>query len=355
MAPTLPVPDSLETPESVGARRRHAWDSVFCGYLERILVGERAAGLLETLPVRPRRAALVCLPAWKWLPAKIDVGRKGIGSRGTSLLLPVRITWRAGAVAILEPGNHDLAWRAVGMGHDFSGIQRVTVSSSLTAGKSSDGLVIGPPIGGRVLRSRLRELAEDGNEAWWRAREQVEPALLKALRVANSSVSTELHPHSAHSVLSATDIEVICTEMLFGEDQGPRSASMFGRLVTRCLDPKAFVSVDPARYVTVSLRRDAKEAVRRHIGDPRVGPKVRRLHSAGRHGRRPEDIEEFVEAYRDKYPSDRLAYRRAAVALGIGVEPPSVPIALNEAVERRYEMGLWSPRPHGDPDQSATG
>jgi hypothetical protein len=344
MGATLPVPDSLEAPESVGARRRHAWDSVFCGYLERILAGQSAAEVLDALPDRPRRAALVCLPAWKWLPANIDVGRKGIGARGTSLLLPVRITWKAGEVVTLEPGSHDLAWKAVGMGHNFSGVQRVTVSSSLTAERSSDGLVIGPPISGRVLRSRLRELVDDGNEAWWRAREQVEPALLKALRVANSSVSTELHPNNAYSVLSATDIEVICTEMLFGEDQGPRSASTFGRLIARCLDAKAFVSVDPARYVTVNLRRDAKEAVRRHIGDPRVGPKVRRLHSAGRHGRRPEDIEEFVEAYRDKYPSDRLAYRRAAVALGIGVEPPSVPIALNEAVERRYEMASWGSR-----------
>ena len=69
--------------------------------------------------------------------------------------------------------------------------------------------------------------------------------------------------------------------------------------------------MDPLRYIAVTLRRDAEQEIRRRIGDPRIGPKIRALHR-----QHPGiSLPDLVDRYRELHPQDRLSVRRAAAAL----------------------------------------
>ena len=93
---------------------RHEWIDELCARLERVLVGRAADDLLAG--ELPDRAAAVLLPAWNWLPPKIDMGRKTLRADGDQMLMPVRVTWSSTCLLLDPPDYRQLAgWLGIGL------------------------------------------------------------------------------------------------------------------------------------------------------------------------------------------------------------------------------------------------
>ena len=75
-------------------------------------------------------------------------------------------------------------------------------------------------------------------------------------------------------VVDQVKLDQLRDQMMFGDDTHSSAAE---RLLKLCTSPGTFRRVDPLRYLTTAIRRDATTAVRRAIGDPHIGPKVRGL------------------------------------------------------------------------------
>lgn len=318
------------------AGERHGWLDRLCIALEAVLAGEQAAKTLAAGAVDDgltdhSHVSVVRLPMWIWRLPSIDVGRKAAARGGGSLLLPIRLQWREGPLRILAEGTHRLGWEARGMGYDLKGVAEVAAvrfpnPPAGAGGLEHDRLEVGLIPAGNAARE-LERIATDGDLAWWQASGMIEPILLRALHRAHAVVGGDLRSDGGN-LIDPTDIEIIRDNLVLGD--GARDSSHIGRLLSRCLAPQTFTSVDPMRYITASLRRDAEEALRRHIGDPRLGPKIRRL--AEEMG--DKDVRGLVDAYNARYPSDHLGASRAEIALEIGRRPPAttVPIGHLEAV-----------------------
>lgn len=87
-----------------------------------------------------------------------------------------------------------------------------------------------------------------------------------------------------------------------------------------------FARVDPQRYVMATLRSAAETAIRRSVGDPHIGRKVREF--ARQHS--PQNLEELVQGYREAFPSYHLSSRRAPTAMLLGQGTPPTPCSLSD-------------------------
>lgn len=307
---------------------RHGWTDTWCSRLTRIMLGRVAAEHLASSPL-PRRGAVVELPTWIWLPAA-GRGRKGIARDGGSLLMPARVEWSVPNPGIVPDGQMvTLRWRSHGMEQQISG------TTTVTAGHAGASFVDGEPPAGAVavatepaaaLRRRLSDLSQDGAQAWWDALTSLEPFVERALTNGHAYLARDVHGRDgAPPVLDEVSLAQLRDHMLLGEEGD--KASPVGRLIEGSLDAARFASVDPERYVMTALRRDAQEAIRRRIGDPHVGSRIRRV--AQEIGSR--DIGLVVAAYNDGRRSDLIGPDRAEKALG--VTPP-------DAIVRAVPLGV---------------
>ena len=110
-----------------------------------------------------------------------------------------------------------------------------------------------------------------------------------------------------------------------GLPEGPRAAQTAGHatslargldfdrasVLDRCLAGEPFVRVDPQCYVRLALHSLGVSAVRRSIGDPHLGPQLRRL--ATELGSR--DVAVDTREYARRLPDSHLGPSRAADAL----------------------------------------
>jgi hypothetical protein len=133
------------------------------------------------------------------------------------------------------------------------------------------------------------------------------------------------------SVLHETGIEQVVNVMMVGDPATESSeGASVSRLLEQCLRPDRFSKVDPLMFLSRNLRRDAEDHIRRAIGDPRVGPKVRRV-AASMPG---AGLEEIVEAYRREHPQDKLSTARAQAALQVGADPMARSVLLDPETNR---------------------
>ncbi|MHB1973790.1 MAG: hypothetical protein ACYCR4_05810, partial [Acidimicrobiales bacterium] len=94
-------------------------------------------------------------------------------------------------------------------------------------------------------------------------------------------------------------------------DAARRVSPAIDRLIERTLAPRAFARVDPQRLVMVALRSAAETAIRRRIGDPHIGRKVRTL-------ARSSDVSDpgdLLQRYREHWPEDGAGADRIDAAL----------------------------------------
>lgn len=316
---------------------RHPWVDNICQLLERIILGREASKVLDRLGELNGGAELYVLPVWGWAVSRIDVGRKDriVGST-ERLLLPVRLTWAPAPVVLLPAGEPASAtFTATGMGH--SAVGEVHLDGAASEGELRDGGLEptadwGPRVRGRTAsRAALLQMVEDGKAAYWEVLTLLEAKVAHALDHATSAASADLAvSHERARALDSITLETLQAQMVYGsQDAASDEPSPMQRLVERCTHPGTFTKVDPERYVLTSVRRDARAVVRRALGDPHIGGKVRAL--AAELG--TTDLEAIVAEYRSRYPADRLSTDRAVAALSLRPHPNASTFPLTDSEE----------------------
>lgn len=313
-------------------RQRHDWLERFCGYLHKMNIATQA---IETTRMLQHRngAAVVVLPTWVWL-----VPLANVGERKSQFLLPARVTWDVPQVLALESAL-TANWTCEGLGYTQSGTLTIhpVDASDFSQGGSQDGATPLPSSVAAVRSSNaaarrvVGDLSEIGTSARWLALELLKPFVQKATDSARFSVASEIADNpAAPPVFDEIVRDRVVTELLYGYDGDiDGSTSRVWRMLDRCLEPGAFTKVDPMRYVHVAIGRDAIDATKRHLGDPRIGKRVRDLARE----MNSRDVNRILERYRDLYPQDRIGLRRAEQALSAGADVSSltVPIFPDEA------------------------
>lgn len=247
---------------------------------------------------------------WLWRAPRIHVGRKSRAEGGASYALPVRVTWDGGHLHLAPAGRSPAPrrWSAAGMGWDLTGL-----SGSIPGpGEASTPAVA--EVAGNAAAA-LAHLVERGRAARWELLLWLQPTVSSALLRAHSSIRAEMGDPRSGSLgpplVDQVKLDQLRDQMLFGDDTHISAAE---RLLTLCTAPATFHRVDPLRYLTTAIRRDATTALRRAIGDPHIGPKVRGL--ARELG--TTHVATIVDEYRRRWPSDHLAADRAEQALSVG-------------------------------------
>ncbi|MPV50148.1 hypothetical protein GCG21_09045 [Pseudactinotalea sp. HY160] len=332
---------------------RHRYIDELCSLLESVVLGREAEKVLRDMPNLGSNlgssagsaagsagngdVSLFVLPVWGWAHSRIDVGRKDlIPSTGGRYLLPVRL--RAYPSHVIVSATATVAhFVGVGMGHGLAG--HTTCDPAAAPGVLPDGTLTLPatwgPVasggaassgaasGGVRVRRELDRLVAAGKEAYWRALALIESDLEEALHKATTAAAIDMPgADPSRRALDAISLDTIRTTMVYGEGASPSSAQ---RLVERCVQTATFARVDPQRFVLTHLRRDARAAVRKALGDPHIGSKVRRL--AGE--MEGASLEEVVAAYRLRYPADKLSTARAEAALSVAPHPNASTFPLN--------------------------
>ena len=295
--------------------QRQPYSANLCDRLERIAWGESAATLLATDP-QLARCAVAVLPVFAWGHTTRDTGRKSISPTG-ELLFPVKIRWLnvPGPVVVLHPKERlVVSWEALG-NSDIGprGKTEIFPTDGSTV-ESYDATAPIPkeiyaPIFSKIeFRRTLDELVSDGRNARWEILHIFENNLRWNFERALQSVNVELGLDSMPVVDRAAG-ETIQNSILLGDDG--RSDSLALRLIDRCLEGEAFSRVDPERYVRRALFSVAETAIRRYIGDPHIGRKVRRVSSQIR----SDDVELITEEFARQNPNSKLGSNRAKAAL----------------------------------------
>jgi hypothetical protein len=302
---------------------RHPGLSNVCGWLEKIIHGRAAQAILEAPETIPASAGIVLLPVWAWHTPLIAVGRKGraFGS-GDQLLMPVRTLWDREAVVMVDAAAStvETSYRTRGMGHLSAGQTRLVNRPghhAVVAPESVPSLTEPVFVGACTKRQTvkaLQDIVETGRSARWNLVMDIEPRLRKQIEKTHAWVCHEISrtTGSDHALLDQVGREELLNSMLLGEGDGRRRCSV-DRLIDLCLAADTFLKVDPLKYMATHLQRDAEQELRRRIGDPHIGPKVREV---ARQNPRAS-IDEIIEKYRLIYPKDRLAKERAEAALSV--------------------------------------
>lgn len=291
---------------------RHRWSADFCDRIEQVAQGSTASLMCSNFAPEPGEGCRVgyALPMWGWRTARIDLGRKAVGPAGTTLTLPVRISWSHPLVGAASPGEL-LTWHAQGMGHDLTGAVRLGTAdqpmADLDATIRSQALTDAPQF--------ARALVEAGTQARWEVMEMLEPMIAGEVNKAHAAVAGEL---GTGAVLDPISLATAADELLLGTAQRSSAAARFIDKVLTKQD--TFARVDPLRAARVEFYRCARQTILLAIGDPREGRKIRALADLFRRTDGSIDLDALLAAYRVKHPADRLGRDRAVAALTAGAD-----------------------------------
>ena len=312
---------------------RHPGISEMCSLLDRVIVGRAAAAALENMPSDRSSGHLFVMPSWAWAHSRIDVGRKDRNPAGGRYLLPVRLTWYPSPVVVVQEGSALAGVLGVGLGTRSASTVQLDPESPAT--ELVDGHVhlprrLGPVASGSMseIERMIESLSQEGNLAYWEALARLETKVTWALSKANVAAGLDIYGGGmGTTALDETSMESLRDSMVYGD--GDKTSPVQG-LVERGIKHSAFAKVDPEMYFTAAVSRDARAAIRRALGDPHIGSKVRRL------AREQEfaSLDELIAEYRRLYPADRLSYERAEAALRVTVHPNATTISLDERLAK---------------------
>lgn len=301
--------------------QRDSWIEQWCARIDKIVIARAARYAMATS--LPTLSVVVELPSFVWKVPAINVGRKGVDrATGQSLELPIRVTWEGGAVHTVTSHSAQYTWQASGMGYELSGVVTVSLDRGVvqTSGDSEESLSLASQVRSILAPSTfavLEELGGQENSQRWALMTMIEPMVQRSVKSASFALGAELNhmTHHAHGMdpnaLDELAREALCDTMMYGESGD--NASYAARLIERCIEPQAYVKVDPLRKVATDIKRSAGDSVRQSIGDPRIGTRFRNLaRSLG-----SVSLQDAIEAYNDKYPYDKLSVDRAISALDV--------------------------------------
>lgn len=267
---------------------------------------------------RPRhRVRLHALPPTMWIRPARGIGGHKATRTGT---LPATIAWREGALHAADPAIERPT--SAGWSVDAAGT-RLHGTIDLAKGQTELGRPTGsmwpahqaPVLSAYEATRLLEEFIERGELARWTMLMHLEQFARESVHQIAASICREITGIEDHEVavllLDDQQLDLVVTQVLYGSS-GPDSRVL--RSLDRCLDPATTRNVDPIRYLTTQIRRDLGDQVRVAIGDPQVGPRVRRVARSLGTG---AGLEQIISRYNDLHPSDRVSTTRAIRALTV--------------------------------------
>lgn len=312
--------------------QRHGWLAEVATLVDDIVIGRAAERMLADDDLSGA-TGLARLPVWCFGYAKIAMGRKDQadlqGPDGPGRLrMPLRLDWQPGPLILLTGTAPPTAsWTMHSLGHHGTGAvdiypvapgARPPVGAySVCASRAmahSDGVpapaAYVQSVSAMTVKRQLNAFVEAGTQARWALVQILEPQVKQAVIRASSMLARDL---DVHSVLDAQAQGEVVDKIVYGKQGTPSSV---WRLIDRLTAPLTFNGVDPSMYIRTDINRVAREAVRRQVGDPKLGTRVREVFRA----HQPTSMEQFLAIYRAKYPEDRLAESRALAALSAGAD-----------------------------------
>lgn len=229
-------------------------------------------------------------------------------AKGGSKYAQAYIHWSPSIV--VEPGT-EVSWRIVERGAEQTGRFVAYSPDDIEGEYPQDALA-------PELRARAALIA-DGKVARFQLVDALERHVAELLEASSRLVARELEgrlgdetetwaPSNNHGVADSVALESIATELLWGGES--QSDSIVLRMVERAAT--THINNQPlGSWFDTNLRARAEEAVRRHIGDPHIGRKIRRLARE----QKPESIEALIELYRRAHPRESVGRDRVIAAL----------------------------------------
>lgn len=338
-----------EIREGFGSGERHGWMSSWCDTLAMVIAGQDAQALLDS--GLPRAAGVVVLPSFTWQHSGIDMGRKDRARGGGRLLMPVRVVWSHGTVVLVEPGQSvEVSWEASGLGVNLEGSVTLTaaepgweVLSFLSANVPPEGTKV-KILPADDLRTKLAAISSDGGDAWWHAITSLQTYVEMAVRNAHKYITRDTVPDKdkCPDTLTLLDEQALvsCADrLMLGDPERPDEPSSVVRLLKRSLEPGAFSRVDPEMFTQRAIRRDAQLEVRRYVGDPPTGSKIRRTaRDLGITSPENGGAEQVLWEYQRRHPGDRMGLDRIRRAMQ--VRPVEIG-SLIEDVESDRGVSPW--------------
>ena len=266
---------------------------------------------MRTLPHPDTLRSLVEKVAWGLAASTLD-------GAGELLALPhaAKLTRYASAYIhwspsiVVAPGT-EVSWRIVERGEELTGSFTAHSPTEIN-GRYPEGAAA------PQLHARTR-LILDGSVARFELVDALEHHVADLLEASSRLVARELEgrlgdesegwaPTLNHGVADHVALESLATGLLWGS--GTQSDSIVLRMVDRAA--ATHINNQPlGSWFDVNLRARAEEAVRRHIGDPHIGRKIRRLARE----QSPGSIDELIEMYRRAHPRESVGRDRVIAAL----------------------------------------
>lgn len=320
---------------ATGGQRHEAIANVAAA-LDTIIVGQAAAFAMKD-PRVDAALGVARLPQFFFGESAIPLGRKDQPDHGFGrLLMPLRLDWQPGPVVLVGASGQRLSWSLHGLGHRGAGDLRLysippderppvgaVDFSAQGGGTLRDGL---PGPAGYVrqspltVRRTLLSLQQQGEVARWELVTSLEDHIAGAVARACAGLAREF---GTSSVLDPVGQAEVTNTILYGH--GQQDSAVF-RLVKRMCAPRTFDRVDPSRYMRTELNRTAWEAVRRKLGDPKLGARVRAVFLE----HQPSSMQALLEKYAELYPEDMLGPARALAALSAGADVMSQQVRLRD-------------------------
>lgn len=290
------------TENSAAVDRNPAADRM-CQRLAPISWGRAAREVITDGTSGPARVHV--LPVFAWVePAD---GRKANDGK----LHAIKISWDGGPVRVV-PGTDevDVQWTAKGLGLTLRGAVRLCEGSGAPDPHSPPLVHRSPLLAAPAAAERLQTLSDDAEINRWEAMMLLDTWVGSMSSRLNRSISMEVTDgETGAGVLDREQLAETVTTVVFGNES--KKGRMWSAL-DRVTDPDSGLAVDPIHYLSTEATRSLSEGIRDKIGDPQIGPKIRRL---ARHLGIGVDLDTLVDEYRRLYPGDRLGRARAIRAL----------------------------------------
>lgn len=210
-----------------------------------------------------------------------------------------------GAVVPRHLGENTVVWSdtPVILDEDHD-IEWMTESERGRVTAYTDGTMHGLLPGDVIEVNTLRVLREKGKQAAWELVMRLEPYVLSLVLGASRRIAGEVG--SLGGVLDDVAADEVTDELVAG--------GLVLKLVERLATTEKLLSQSLGSYLHINLRSMTETAVRRRIGDPHVGRKIRRVFAESGAG----SMVELLAYYKDRYPSEKVSEKRALAALSAG-------------------------------------
>lgn len=251
------------------------------------------------------------LPLFTYRHSRINMGRKDKSrTSGTKLLVPIRILWDIPVTGPLETLPEEATYTLASAGWSDSETHPLK-----DAGEFSPTILT------------AREIHTLGAESYFTLLGWIEERCHYYLPRATASLEISLFGESGENrkILSEVEAEELITSFVYGSDSQSRAMSII-RAATR---ENATRKADLQKIMVTQIKRDLKEDVRRKIGDPRMGARIRAIsRELGLSTLDDDAIAQIQEAYSKTSPT-KIGHARITEALTLSRTLPTI-VSLSE-------------------------